>query len=214
MKRIIDLENWNRKEHFRFFSALEDPFFGVTTTVDFTEAYRQSKSHGLPFFLYSTHLLLRAANAVDAFRLRTDGDKIVLFDEIHLSPTIGRADGTFGFGFFPFHADWEAFRSAAQADIRRVESGTGLCLTENAARKDVIYYSALPWFAFSEMKHAVSFRDGSSVPRISTGKLLEENGRFLLPVSVCLHHGLADGRDVALFLEAVKEKQAQPPFPL
>lgn len=26
MKRVINLDNWNRKEHFKFFSALDDPF--------------------------------------------------------------------------------------------------------------------------------------------------------------------------------------------
>lgn len=28
MKRVINLDNWNRKEHFKFFSALDDPFWG------------------------------------------------------------------------------------------------------------------------------------------------------------------------------------------
>ena len=27
MKRVINLDNWNRKEHFKFFSALDDPFW-------------------------------------------------------------------------------------------------------------------------------------------------------------------------------------------
>ena len=39
MKRVINLDNWNRKEHFKFFSALDDPFWGITTTVDFTMHY-------------------------------------------------------------------------------------------------------------------------------------------------------------------------------
>ena len=39
MKQLIDLENWNRKEHFKFFSAFDDPFFGITTLVDFTNTY-------------------------------------------------------------------------------------------------------------------------------------------------------------------------------
>lgn len=30
MKRVINLDNWNRKEHFKFFSALDDPFWGIT----------------------------------------------------------------------------------------------------------------------------------------------------------------------------------------
>lgn len=47
MKQVIDLDNWNRKEHFAFFSAFDDPFFGVTTLVDFTDVYRQSKEQYL-----------------------------------------------------------------------------------------------------------------------------------------------------------------------
>ena len=40
------------------------------------------------------------------------------------------------------------------------------------------------------MKHATSFKNGDSVPRISTGKLMQENSKYLLPISVCAHHGL------------------------
>jgi len=39
MKQIIDINSWNRKEHFYFFSKLDDPFWGITTTVDFTKIY-------------------------------------------------------------------------------------------------------------------------------------------------------------------------------
>ena len=53
MKQVIDLDNWNRKEHFAFFSAFDDPFFGVTTLVNFTDVYRQSKEQNVSFFLYS-----------------------------------------------------------------------------------------------------------------------------------------------------------------
>ena len=59
MKQLIDLENWNRKEHFYFFSKLDDPFWGITTTVDFTKIYLLSKELEKPFFLYSIHFLLK-----------------------------------------------------------------------------------------------------------------------------------------------------------
>lgn len=59
MKRVINLDNWNRKEHFKFFSALDDPFWGITTTVDFTSIYQQSKNMEVSFFLYSVHFLLK-----------------------------------------------------------------------------------------------------------------------------------------------------------
>ncbi|RZJ50126.1 MAG: chloramphenicol acetyltransferase, partial [Chryseobacterium sp.] len=34
--KIIDLENWNRKEHFEFFSKMKSPYFGFTTEVECT----------------------------------------------------------------------------------------------------------------------------------------------------------------------------------
>ena len=50
MKRVINLDNWNRKEHFKFFSALDDPFWGITTTVDFTSIYHKVKIWKFLFF--------------------------------------------------------------------------------------------------------------------------------------------------------------------
>ena len=204
MKQLIDLENWNRKEHFKFFSAFDDPFFGITTLVDFTNTYHQSKDEKKSFFLYSVHFLLQCVNEVEAFKLRIEGEQVVKYDFIHLSPTIGREDGTFGFGFFEYDADLEVFIQNAEKEIERVKNSTGLSFSENIGRLDLIRYSALPWFAFSEMKHAVSFGRGDAVPRISTGKLIKENGAYLLPISISGHHALMDGRNVAELIEKLE----------
>ena len=44
MKHPIDLEHWNRKEHFLFFDAMDDPFFGLTTQIDVTSIYKEAKA--------------------------------------------------------------------------------------------------------------------------------------------------------------------------
>lgn len=49
MKQSIDITHWNRREHFEFFSRFDDPFFGITTLVDFTKAYEHIKAHQRPF---------------------------------------------------------------------------------------------------------------------------------------------------------------------
>ena len=182
MKRVINLDNWNRKEHFKFFSALDDPFWGITTTVDFTSIYQQSKNMEVSFFLYSVHFLLKCIN-------------------------IGREDGTFGFGFFEYDTDLSLFIENAEKEIHRVKNSTGLSFSKDTARADVIRYSALPWFAFSEMKHAGSIQTGDSIPKISTGKLIQEKKKLLLPISISVHHGLVDGRNVAEFIQNLKDGQ-------
>lgn len=205
MKQVLKLEDWNRKEHFEFFSAFDDPFFGVTTAVDFTEVYRRSKTTGISFFLYSVHFLLKCVNETAAFKLRIEKGQVVRYDKINVSPTIGREDGTFGFGFFEYDADLDLFIRNAEEEINRVKNSAGLSFSENTGREDVIRYSALPWFAFSEMKHAGSIKTADSVPRISTGKLVQADGRLLIPVSISVHHGLMDGRNVAELIRRLND---------
>ena len=207
MKRVINLDNWNRKEHFKFFSALDDPFWGITTTVDFTSIYQQSKNMEVSFFLYSVHFLLKCINATTAFKLRIENGEVVEYDKINISPTIGREDGTFGVGFFEYDTDLSLFIENAEKEIHRVKNSTGLSFSKDTARADVIRYSALPWFAFSEMKHAGSIQTGDSIPKISTGKLIQEKKKLLLPISISVHHGLVDGRNVAEFIQNVKDGQ-------
>ena len=52
MKTLLDLENWNRKEHFVHFKQMEEPFFGATIEIDCTEAYQTAKSLNASFFIY------------------------------------------------------------------------------------------------------------------------------------------------------------------
>ena len=149
----------------------------------------------------------KCINATTAFKLRIENGEVVEYDKINISPTIGREDGTFGFGFFEYDTDLSLFIENAEKEIHRVKNSTGLSFSKDTARADVIRYSALPWFAFSEMKHAGSIQTGDSIPKISTGKLIQEKKKLLLPISISVHHGLVDGRNVAEFIQNVKDGQ-------
>ena len=157
------------------------------------------KNDNASFFLYSLHRILKAANRIEEFRYRIEDGNIVLYDRINASPTIGREDGSFGFGYFGYSEDREEFVEGALKDICRVKSGTGLSIGEGEKRTDVIYYSSIPWIDFTGLKHASGISRGQSVPRISTGKLVPEGDRLMMSVSVELNHGLADEYRVAEF---------------
>ncbi len=144
-KTKLNIESWNRKEHFRFFSAFDDPFFGITTNVDFTTIYLEAKRNSQSFFLYSLHHILTKANETDEFKLRIEeGNSVVKYDTIHVSPTIGREDGTFGFAFFEYIPDRNEFIQQAIQEITRVKNSTGLSFSKNTGREDVIRYSSIP----------------------------------------------------------------------
>ena len=50
MKQKLNLETWNRRTHFEFFSKFEEPFYGLTFTVDCAKAYETAKEKGISFF--------------------------------------------------------------------------------------------------------------------------------------------------------------------
>ena len=206
MKHLIDQASWNRREHFTFFSAFEEPFFGLVATVDCTRALAEAKRSGVPFFLYYLHAALGAVNQVEAFRYRIEGGQVYCYDRIHASATIGRADHTFGFSFIEHHDELPEFLPTATAEIVAVQASQGLRLNEQTGRPDVIHFSAVPWVRFTGLSHARSFGRPDSCPKISVGQTYLEGAATLMPVSVNVHHGLADGYHVGQFLAAFQER--------
>ncbi len=203
MKQKLDLNSWNRKEHFLFFKQMDEPFYGITTIIDCTQAYAKAKALGVSFFSYYLHKTLSSVNAVENFRYRIIEDEVYIFDVIDASATVMREDTTFGFSYMPFTEDINEFTQIVQAEIERMQTTTGVFTREYP--ENLIHFSALPWINFTSLSHARSFTWPDSCPKISIGKLTDENGKKSMPISVHVHHGLADGYHVGLFLEKLQQ---------
>ena len=55
MDKVIDIQNWTRKEEYLFFRTFLNPMISVTVEVDCTTAYRKAKERQQPFSLYYMH---------------------------------------------------------------------------------------------------------------------------------------------------------------
>jgi len=200
VKQKLDLENWSRKDHFKFFSQFEEPFFGVCIEVDCSKTYKNAKQNEQSFFLKYLHASLVAANQVEPFKYRISEDEVWIYDQVNASPTINRPDGTFGFAYMDYFESFEEFSTAAQTEIQRLQNSTGL--VPAGSGQNVIHYSSLPWLNFTAISHARSFSFKDSCPKISFGKLSETKK---MPVSVHVHHALMDGFHVGQFIEIFQE---------
>lgn len=199
----LNMADWPRKDHFDFFRKFEEPFFGITAEVDVTKLHEKSKQENLSFFLMYLHLSLKAANEIAPFRYRIEEDKVLVYEQVHASPTINRPDGTFGFSYMTFCENFNDFSALAQKEIERVRGTKGL--EPSVAGQNVIHYSALPWISFKSLSHARSFSFDDSCPKISMGKMTLKHKRQVMPVSVHVHHALMDGFHVGQFLECYQE---------
>lgn len=203
MKQKLNLATWNRKEHFLFFKQMEEPFFGITTTIDCTNAYDKAKELNISFFTYYLHKTLVAANAIENFRYRIIDDEIYIFDTIEASATILREDKTFGFSLIEYSNNINDFAEITKTEIARIQTTTGLFTRD--FQENLIHFSALPWLNFTSFSHARSFTWPDSCPKISFGKIMEENGKKTMSMSVHVHHGLMDGYHVSQFVNYFQE---------
>jgi len=203
MKIPLDLERWERKDHFKFFKQFDEPFFGVCVEIDCSKSYRKCKTEGISFFLYYLHKSLVAANRIEPFRYRIEGESVFVHDRVHASPTINRPDGTFGFAYMNYHEDFQEFMLEAKGEIEKVQNSKGLIPAVSG--ENVIHYSSLPWINFNSFSHARSFSFKDSCPKITFGKISEHDGGLKMPVSIHVHHALMDGFHVGQLIDEFQE---------
>lgn len=202
MKQKVDVKRWVRRAQFDFFRPFDEPFFGITAEVECAAAYQKCKQQGYSFYLYYLHKILLAANQIQEFRYRIEGDDVVLWEQIRIGATVDRSDGTFGFAHFAYANDYTTFAELATAEIERVRGRSDLEPSDGS--DDVIHFSALPWVSFTSISHARQFQRADSCPKIATGKLHESGGHMVMPVSVHGHHALMDGVHAGRFIQVLE----------
>lgn len=205
MKQKVDLSTWNRKEHFEFFSQMEEPFYGLTVKIDCTKAYEKAKTLEIPFFTYYLHKTLVAVNAIENFRYRIIDEELYVFDRIDVSATVMREDKTFGFSLIEFDPDLQTFALNTETEVARIQTTSGL-FTREFRDTNLIHFSALPWIDFTSLSHARGYSYPDSCPKVSFGKVTEMQGVKTMPMSLHVHHGLIDGYHVGLFLEEFQKQ--------
>lgn len=200
--KTLDFNTWKRKEHFNFFKDYDEPYFGIVADVDVTKAYHKCKESGFSFFAYYLHKSLAAVNSIEEFKYRIVDDKVVICDMLHSASTIGREDETFAFSFVEYNPDFDLFNKALQLEVEKVRNSTGLGLTEGAMRLDAIHYTSTPWISFTSVTHARNFKSREGNPLIAFGKAVWRDDKFIMPVSVSVHHALMDAVHVAKYFDS------------
>ena len=197
--KFIDLEAWNRYPHYQYFKNFKDPFFNICTDVDVTKLKRLSSKNDLSFFILSIYVLLRAINKIDEFKYRTKEDGVICYDTIRAACTIMKNDRTFDFAYFDFVKDFELFYVEAEREIERVKKSN--TIDPQTGIDDMVYTSVLPWISFNSVEHAKNANKDDSIPKIVFGKLFRDKRKYLMPVSVSVHHSLMDALHVGEFFK-------------
>ena len=200
--KIIDVNNWNRKQHYNHFNALKDPYFGVVIPFNVTKTYHFSKTNEFSFFGKYLHDCMMAINSIDNLKYRIKEEKVVAYDTINASATIMRADKTFGFSFIDYNENLEVFLNNLKSEKKRIENSNELYPQKNGL--DCIHCSALPWYSFNGHKEPIS-GNKDSVPKFAFSKAIKQENEMIMNVAINVNHALVDGYHIGLFSEKFQD---------
>jgi len=197
----IDFSGWKRIRHYELFSAREYPFIGVTTELDITEWDAARRRSGRKFFPAFLHSVMLAINAIENFRYRIDGDKVLLYEKV--DPTFVVFEAREELYYFAF---MEMADNADEFD-HNVEEAKCMALAERnfgEDRSDVVYTSSTPWFGFTDVIQPMGLSQPDSIPRVVWGKVKRDGAAVSVPFSFTGHHGLIDGFHIGRLLEMIR----------
>lgn len=196
----IDVNSWARKNHFNFYKDFPDPNFNICFSMDITQAHQFAKSNQVSPFLVLMYLSSKACNNVDAFKIRLDEENNpYLVDVVEPSATVAKEDGIFNFCNMKHDEDLSRFIDINSKLVDESLEEEPLVAIDN--KDSQIFYSITPWLSFTGYKHA----KGEGVldtPRIVFGKFDITDKRVTIPVSIELHHAIADAIDIARYQES------------
>ena len=201
MDKVIDIQNWTRKEEYLFFRTFLNPMISVTVEVDCTTAYRKAKERQQPFSLYYMHAAVTAANRIEEFRYRQVGEEVILYERIELFTPVQNADGRYRSVRLPAIETFEDFLAVARPLIEAAKRGEGEVHNEVGQGRDILLISVNPWYRFTNVQLAIPGEPHHNFPIFSFGNIEEREGKRSMPVALSVNHGFVSGYQIGLYLK-------------
>lgn len=193
--RVIDRETYYRKGVFRHFSEDCKCSTSMTARVDVTELIRRSKETGTKFYLNFLYILSKVLNSRDDYRMGYlwQTDELICYDTIHPIQYVFHEDTeTCSPVYTLYDEDYSVFYRNAENDLEQAKKTReyGLDAANHPNWFDASYIS---WLSYDSLN--IELPDGYLffAPIVNWGRYREENGRYLMPVSVRMNHAIADG---------------------
>ena len=200
----IDLDKYDRRQHYEYFLSLQYPYVGVTNNVDVSELVQFCKTKNYSFYLTFLHAAALAADGVRELRHRIHDGGIIEYSECPTSHIELLDNNTYCYCTLHHHMTMEEYIPyAVEARNRCRRNGS---IEEDDDSDSMYFISTLPWLHYTAMIQPVAGGEESN-PRITWGKFQEDYcGRKQLPVTLLAHHALVDGIHIAMFYRNLEQE--------
>ncbi|KEI98625.1 chloramphenicol acetyltransferase [Clostridium botulinum A2B3 87] len=200
--KYIDFNDFERKEHYKFFESVDNPQFNICMNIDVTNFLRFVKSNKISFYYSMIYASTHVMNEIKDFRYKIRDGKIILHDSLQPSFTdIESNKNLFKIVTLPLKKDIIEFSNSAK-EVSKNQKEYFPTITEDQDK--LIYFSCIPWISFTSISNEIVMNKEDSIPRISFGKYFKQDNKVLLPYSVQVNHMLLDGIHVGKYIEKLQ----------
>ncbi len=199
----IKLDEWERGALFRHYIDHMRIVMSLTVDIDVTGLLAFSKRNHLKFYPSMIWVVSKIVNAHDEFKYGWDrGGNLIRWDTIVPSYTdFHREDEHFTKLSTAYSDDLFTFHSRFLADRETYQN----CRAFVAPPPNFFDVSCLPWVSYRHFDVHV-FDEGTFLaPVITWGKYELHQGRWRMPLTMNLHHAVADGFHLSRFFTEVQE---------
>ncbi|NRY59347.1 CatA-like O-acetyltransferase [Clostridium beijerinckii] len=206
---VININTWARKECFNHFFNNAKCTYSITVNIDITNLYNYIKTNELRFYPTFTWVVSKVINSYEEFKMAFDEEgKLGFFDEIGPSYSVLNDETKVMSDLYtPFNNKFLSFYGDMENALNNYKQDANFT---TKFQNNFFIVSCLPWFDYTSFNVN---NEGSSpflFPMVTWGKFFEEGNKIIMPVTIQVHHAVADGYHCSLFFSDVKEISLNP----
>lgn len=201
--QTVDLSAWSRGSLFKFYIDRMRIVMSLTVDIDVTFLVNYGKKNSLKFYPLMIWTVSKVVNSHDEFKYGwNEKGELIKWDVI--SPSYAdfhRDDENFVKMVTQFSDDLSEFYAGFLRDRERSRQLRGIVEHQPPNRFDV---SCLPWVRYRHFDVHVFDEGKFLAPVITWGKYEAECGKLVMPLTMNIHHAVADGFHLSRFFNEVQ----------
>ncbi len=196
----IDIDKWDRKENYNWFTTKNRCKINMTMNVDVTKLVKVIKERKIRCYPTFTYITSKIINRNNEFKMsyNKEGD-LGYYDLVHPRyPIFHEVDKKISILWTEYADDFQTFYSRFIEDIEKYGEKRSMS-AKGMFPENCFDMSSLPWSSFTSFDCYPTKDVVWLPPFVMVGKFFKHGENTLLPVSLSVHHAVCDGYHASNF---------------